>query len=255
MKRKKGFGIVAIILILMMGACGCTMNNSDLPSNSASEITLNERQKNILLEQGLPTNVNELTDSQQKAIVEIETMLQYAEEKYNSSFSYAGYTLASSLEKEHMRAYPSGGDKQTESFTITKTSTGYEDDYISVAATNSFSAYIGECVTSYLSGAEAKVFSEITKTSLIEIPTDYSLFDGNVESSIWIFIDGGAFNIDQMAQFKEEFSNSMKEHSLYCTAQIILLNEGRIAYLTRYNYTDYLSEEYYMSREIVYIKK
>lgn len=253
MKRKKGFGIVAIIL--MIGACGCTMNNSDLPSNSVSEITLNERQKNILSEQGLPTNVNELTDSQQKAIVAIEAMLQYAEEKYNSSFSYAGYTAASALEKEHMRAYPSGGDKQTESFTITKTSTGYKDDYISVAATNSFNTYIEECATSLLNGSEVKVFSEITKTSLNEVPTDYSSFDGNVESSIWLFIDGASFDINHMAQFKEDFSNTMKEHGLYCTVQIILLNEGKIAYPTRYNYTDYLSEEYYVSRETVYVKK
>jgi hypothetical protein len=255
MKRKKGFGIVAIVLLLMIGACGCTMNNSDLPSNSVSEITLNERQKNILSEQGLPISVNELTDLQQKAIVAIEAMLQYAEEKYNRSFSYAGYTAASSLEKEHMRAYPSGGDKQTESFTITKISTGYEDDYISVAATNSFNAYIGECVTSLLNGSEVKVFSEITKASLNEVPTDYSSFDGNVESSIWIFIDGASFDINQMAQFKEDFSNTMKEHKLYCTAQLILLNEGKIAYPTKYNYTDYLSEEYYLSRETVYVKK
>ncbi len=255
MKLKKCFGIVAITIILMMGECGCTMNNSDLPSYSVSEFTLNERQKNILSEQGLPTNVDELTDSQQKAIVAIESMLQYAEEKYNSSFSYAGYTAASTLEKEHMRAYPSSGDKQTESFTITKTSTGYKDDYISIAANNSFNAYVGECITSLLNGTEAKVFSEITKTSLLEVPTDYTNFDGNVESSIWIFIDGASFDVNQMEQFKEDFNNTMREHNLFCTAQIILLNEGKIVYPTRYNYTDYLSEENYVSRETVYVKK
>lgn len=42
---------------------------------------------------------------------------------------------------------------------------------------------------------------------------------------------------------------------MFLPCLIYRLNEGKIAYPTRYNYTDYLSEEHYVSRETVYEKK
>ena len=45
-------------------------------------------------------------------------MLCYVEEKYNTSFSYAGYIAASTLEKEHMRAFPTSGDIEVDSLMI-----------------------------------------------------------------------------------------------------------------------------------------
>lgn len=121
MKRNVGFGIIVSFIILMTGVCGCMMNNSDLPGNAESEAFLNQRQKDILAEQGLPTEYQELSVSQQRAIV--------------------------------------------------------------------------------------------------------------------------------------EFGDYLAEHQLYGMAQIILLKDGKIAYLTKYNFTDYLSEEYYTVRETLYVNK
>ena len=95
MKRNVGFGLIVSLIILMMGVCGSTMNNSDLPSNTESKVFLTQRQKDILTEQGLSTEYTELSASQQKAIVAIEEMLSYAEKKYKTSFSYAGYSAQS----------------------------------------------------------------------------------------------------------------------------------------------------------------
>ena len=36
------------------------------------------------------------------------------------------------LEKEHMRAFPTSGDIEVDSFTITRTDDGYEDDFINI---------------------------------------------------------------------------------------------------------------------------
>ena len=47
----------------------------------------------------------------------------------------------------------------------------------------------------------------------------------------------------------------LAEHELYGMVQLILLNEGEIPYLTKYNYTDYLSDERYIVREIWYVEK
>ena len=255
MKKNIVFGIIASFIILMIGVSGCTMNNSDLPNNIESKVSLNQRQKEILTEQGLSTEYTELSTSQQKAIVAIESMLCYAEEKYNTSFSYAGYSAQSSLEKEHMCAFPTSGDKETESFTITKTDAGYEDDYINVASNEVFVSYVSEGIKSILPNTEIKVFAEITKTSLTEVPTEDTQLNGNVESSLWVFIDGATFGEEDLSNFKTNFSEYLIEHQLYGMVQIVLLKDDKIAYPTKYNYTDYLSETYYSVRETLYVNK
>lgn len=255
MKRNVGFGIIVSLIILMMGVCGCTMNNSNLPSNTESEVILTQRQKDILTEQGLSTEYTELSASQQKAIVAIEEMLSYAEKKYNTSFSYAGYSTQSSLEKEHMRAFPTSGDKETDSFTITKTDAGYEDDYVNVAANAIYVAYVCDGIKAILPNTEIKVFAEITKTSLVEVPTVDTDLQGKVESSLWVFIDSATFSEQDLSKFQTDFNEYLTEHQLYGMAQLILLKDGKIAYPTKYNYTDYLSEEHYVARETLYVNK
>lgn len=255
MKKRLGFGAIVILIILMIGMCGCNMNNSDLPNNAESKVSLNQRQKDILAEQGLPTDYSELSVSQQRAIVAIEEMLLYVENKYSTSFSYAGYTAQSALEKEHMRAFPTSGDMETDSFTITRTDDGYADDFINTAANTMFASYVCESVKSLAPNTEIKVFTEITETSLLEVPTDVADFDGQVESSLWIFVDGTTFAEQDLSTFKSQFTEFMKEHKLYGMAQVIFLKEGKIAYPTKYNFTDYLSDDHYVSRETLYINK
>lgn len=244
---------IVSLIILMMGVCGCTKNNSDLPSNTESEVSLTQRQTDILTEQGLSTEYTELSASQQKAIVAIEEMLSYAEKKYNTSFSYAGYIAQSSLEKEHMRAFTTSGDKETDSFTITKTDAGYEDDYVNVAANAIYVAYVCDGIKAILPNTEIKVFAEITKTSLVEVPTVDTDLQGKVESSLGVFIDSTTFGVQDLSKFKTDFNEYLIEHQLYGIAQLILLKDGKIAYLTKYNYTDYLSEEHYAARETLYV--
>lgn len=255
MKRNIGFRILASLIFLMIGVCGCTMNNSDLPSNTELEVSLSQRQKDILTEQGLSTEYTELSASQRKAIVSIENMLCYAEEKYNTSFSYASYSAQSALEKEHMRAFPTSGDKETESFTIIKTDTGYEDDYLNVAANAMFISYVSDGIKNILPNTNIKVFAEITEASLDEVPTADTELRGKIESSLWIFIDGSTFEEQDLSNFKANFNEYLVGHQLYGMVQLILLKDGKIAYPTKYNYTDYLSKEYYTKRETLFVNK
>lgn len=154
-----------------------------------------------------------------------------------------------------MRAFPTSGDKETDSFTITKTDAGYEDDYINVAANAIYVAYVYDGIKTILPDTEIKVFAEITKTSLVEVPTVDTDLQGKVESSLWIFIDDATFSGHDLTEFKAKFNDYLTEHQLYGMAQLVLLNDGKIAYPTKYNYTDYLSEEHYVVREILYVNK
>ncbi len=255
MKKNIGYGIIIALLVLMVGLCGCRNNNFEASSNSEPEVTLSQRQIDILTEQGLPTEYAELSVLQQDAIIEIENMLCYAEEKYNTSFSYVGYSPQTSLEQEHMRAYPTSGNKETDSFTITKTDTGYEDDYINVAANAMFVSYVYDGVKTLLPDTEIKVFAEITNTSLTEteVPTVDTDFSGKVESSLWVFIDGATFSEQDLNIFKTDFNEYLTDHQLYGMARLILLNDNEIAYLTKYNYTDFLSDKHCVEQETLYV--
>ena len=254
MKRSIGYGIIIALLVLVVGLCGCRSNNNfESSTNSELEITLTQRQIDILTEQGLPTEYTELSTSQQKAIVEIENMLCYVEEKYNTSFSYAGYSPQTSLEQEHMRAYPTSGNKETDSFTITKTNIGYEDDYINVAANAMFVSYVYDGIKTLLPDTEIKVFAEITNTSLTEVPTVDTDFSGKVESSLWVFIDDATFGGQDLSDFKTDFNEYLTDHQLYGMVRLILLNSNEITYLTKYNYTDFLSDEHYVEQETLYV--
>ncbi len=88
-----------------------------------------------------------------------------------------------------------------------------------------------------------------------EVPTVDTDLQGKVESSLWVFIDSATFSEQDLSKFKADFNEYLTEHQLYGMAQLILLKDGKIAYPTKYNYTDYLSEEHYAARETLYVNK
>ena len=110
MKIVKKIMIIGMVLIIGIGVCGCGMkkNNSNESKNitlkSKPELVLNERQKEILEEVGLPTDAEKLDSSQQEAIIAIDEMLTAVEKKYNRSFSYSGYVEQGPLESEYLMA-------------------------------------------------------------------------------------------------------------------------------------------------------
>ena len=91
------------------------MNN-----HSETKISLTERQTEILSAMSLPTEYEALTWTQKKAIVAIEEMLQAVELKYGREFAYAGYTAKGILEPEQLWAYPVDGNRETETFVVTR---------------------------------------------------------------------------------------------------------------------------------------
>ena len=68
-----------------------------------------------------------------------------------------------------------------------------------------------------------------------------------------VFIDGADLSEQDFREFETDFKEYLTGHQLYGTAQLILLKADQLVYLTKYNYTDYLSEEYYTLRETLYV--
>ncbi len=254
MKKKSLVWLILSLTILVIGVCGCMNKQTDSAGSGENKVTLSQRQKDILAQQGLPTEYDALPAHQQRAIVAIEEMLSYAEAKYDMAFSYAGYAETGPMEAEHLRAYPSAGHMAVDTFTITKTETGYEDDFVLVAAGPRFAAYVQEQLQGFLPQAGIKVYAQVTETSLSEVPTAETVLDGKVDGSVWIFVDGEACSGEAFTAFQQQAADFMQEHQLYGMMQFILLKEGNLIYLTEYNYTDYLSPEHYDSRETLYSK-
>ncbi len=255
MKIVKKIMIIGTVLIIGIMVCSCGMkkNNSGESKNitlkSKPEIVLNERQKEILEEVGLPTDAEKLDSSQQEAIIAIDEMLTAVEKKYNRSFSYSGYVEQGPLESEYLMAYPSDGNPRTDSFEVRKTDNGYEDDYMNVAIRDDYAKYVEEIITSNLHNEHIRVFTEIYTTELTSVPENKQDYKGKVSSwkAVFLYLTDN----DEIPKYVQSIQEILKNENLKYDCEVIFLKEDVIDKLTEYNYEDYLSSDYYVQKEAV----
>lgn len=252
MKRRKKIIILGIIAIIGIGVCGCNMKkNTD--NAKKSELVLNERQKEILEEAGLPTNPEELTSSQKRAIVAIDEMLCEVENKYNISFSYSGYIAPGPLENEQLIAYPTDGNEEEDSFTVTRTKVdgkySYEDEYVNVVAKRRYMTYILEYCQTQLGEENVKVYSIVTKIKDKEMLLETEQIDFNVSGESCIFVDGAKITEDDYNCFMSNYKAWLEEHGIDDDTDFILLKEDVIEDVSSYSYTEYLASEYCLRRD------
>ena len=234
-------------------------NKKNKMSTKVAELVLNERQKEILEEVGLPTDVEELEYSQKRAIIAIDEMLTAVEEKYNRSFSYAGYVAPGPLEYEHLIAYPSDGAMSFDSFEVRKVEgedgTEYEDDYMNVAIRDDFSEYMTQIASEVFQTESVKVFSNVTYTTLKEVPVDEEMYNGAVSSINSIYVDGTSINLEEFQTYLKELEKKLHESRLDSDCAVICLKANQIENLSRVNYPDYTNPDYYIKRERIIVNE
>lgn len=230
------------------------MNN-----HTEAAISLTERQVEILAAEGLPGEYEALTWTQKKAIIAIEEMLQAVEQKYGREFAYAGYAAKQRLEPECLRAYPVGGDRKKETFIASRKTvngeTVFRDNHLLIASEEKFSRYIESEFKMLAALEEIKVYSTLTELTTDSMPDDHKEFDGRTAAEILIFLDRTSCSAEQLKGIIHSFTAWMREHRIYGAVQYILLKESILPILDRYNYTDYLSENYYQAREFSYLNR
>ena len=94
MKKVIIIGICTLMLLVLVFAYKFSkMTGKGIGMDNTEEITvvLNERQKKILEQEGLPTVYEELDFAQKSAIESIELLLQQLEKKYGDHFAYIKY--------------------------------------------------------------------------------------------------------------------------------------------------------------------
>lgn len=119
-------------MLIIMNSCSVNETvNSNASNEGDKKMTLNERQISICEDMGLATNYDALTDQQKKCIVRIEELLQYLDNKYDTTFNYLGYkeAFAPVYQKETLEAY-SDEFSEYEYTTLTVEKNGsFIDDY------------------------------------------------------------------------------------------------------------------------------
>lgn len=105
---------------------------------------LNDRQKDILIKENLPTEYEELTLNQKIAIEAMEDMFVYLDNHYpDEEFEYAGYIAPSSIETEQLLV-----DSQYGRVTVFRETEGeekvYSDDYREVKASDVYASVIDD---------------------------------------------------------------------------------------------------------------
>ncbi len=262
--RHAGKSIILLILIILLiiGVCGCTMdlnnstNTSDIAGKEASNVTLTERQQAILLDQGLPTVYDKLTERQKLSITDIEEMLQAVETKYGTDFVYVNYTAEKELESGILTAYPAAGNQKRDMFTVERSTDGsFVDTYMCIAARDVFEEYLMEYVGELIGTENARVYSEIIDTSLTELPVKSVSLSGNTCADSWIFVDGSKISGDDFVQFTNKVVEWLEEKNIPGSVYVLLLEEDTLVLLTKYNYTDYLTGNHILSRQFCNITK
>ena len=97
MKKRLVSMVLILGMLIQFGGC----SGMDLIGKEK----LNERQKKILVENGLSADWKDLKYDQKESITAIEEMLEYLEEKYGKEFEYSGYNSGLSFgDKEELIA-------------------------------------------------------------------------------------------------------------------------------------------------------
>lgn len=124
--------IAGLGLIVIIGACGCSMGKEE----TDEELTeLTEQQIEILEQEGMPTDINQLSELQKYDIQKIDEMMNYMEETYGEEFVFDGYHEPELLDRwDKVYVYRAADTDKTSLITVKrKWENGewvYEDEYL-----------------------------------------------------------------------------------------------------------------------------
>ena len=249
--------IIIFYIIIGLGVILFENSNKNEFDNSIekdTKVILTERQKEILTREGLPSNYDELTYTQKKAIVSIEEMLSAIETKYGMLFEYSSYTGVGYIGSESLTAYPSGYSEYY-SFTVTrKLKDGeyvYEDGFKQMLTKSVFNEFILNYCNKELGVGNVKVYSIVTNIKTNQFPISLQNVAHNVDGDNWIFIDGEFVSKEKYNEFLVNYRRWVDENEISSSNRIVLLNGGILEKLTEFNYTDYFSSSYCTSDEFV----
>ena len=191
---------------------------------------LNDRQKQILVENGLSDDWSKLNYEQKKSIMAIEAMLSYLENKYDKKFYYAGYVSDMHWgTDEELLAYAEGEEDYQLKVKVGRYDNGgFYDNYETVLACEEYRNEILPKVTEILDGLDFIMYTQNPDTGeygdkLIAVSTEIHLKASEIEDAkeqyekIYDYLDSLDVGINRCKLFivKDEFYNEEQERGYY----------------------------------------
>ena len=171
MSNTRRLRLLCLAVVLAVLCVGCGSQSTSNPGGAAVSIEndkgeaymLNQRQKDILREQGLPTDYESLTVIQKSAIEAIEDMLSYLEQKYHITVQYDSYVSSGGGETEHLVASCDAGLITVYRRLVNNTFV-YEDNYLSLTAVPLYEKAIDDFLAGKMGEENIRIFSTLTDT-------------------------------------------------------------------------------------------
>lgn len=199
---------------------------SDLAQDENSS-KLNETQIEILAAEGLPTDYDELTVSQQYTIDRIDEMLSYLNEKYEEPFIYADYIPQELLQTETLIAYPRSTGSGDGKYLVTVKAEGdsFTDDYFDFSVSRLAEELTNDFLAQHFDSDEYKYFALPLACSVDMAEMENCKFQWKYGASNRIFLLESECSIDNVEEFAVEYAKWLYEHELSGTHRIQILSE------------------------------
>lgn len=178
MKRK--LFILCLLFVMSVIFGGCSIPNLILNNKTESyKYSLTARQKQILMQEGLPLDYEKLNDTQKSAIECIEDIFKYLDKTYpKEKFEYSGYVPYSTLEPEHLIVESQYGEVTVNRYVSTGSPNDpptFKDDFKDVKAADIYATVVDDylskkydtddyCVIAYVSNYFGKKYDIKTIT-------------------------------------------------------------------------------------------
>ena len=249
--------IILICIVMLFMCCGYAGSNShavnkdDTTQTASTEneepeenmVVLNERQKQILRDQGLSEDYAKLTASQKNAIVKIEGALSYLEETYKDEFAYKGY-VSGGLDGEYVTAKIADTlpEKIVTVYIVYKDgSYSYSDNYEAEMAEEEYKKEVIEFLSKYFNPSNFQVYVNITELE--------NVGESIVERAVGVplVLIKNVYNEDEVMSAAHAYAEwiAAMENKDGGGADFKVYNNDSYMKMNEFNYRDYLGNWIY----------
>lgn len=232
--------ICLFLILLLLPGCAkntSTHNNYNFETEySAQENyieSLNSRQIEICEQMDLPTNIDELTSTQKKSLIRIEELLQYLDQKYNTTFHYVGYYEKSTLECEKLEAYSDELNEYHYTTMTVEKDGSYNDNYKDVFGGCILEIEAADFLNSN-TDSEFKVFALECRYDGETIPETINDFS-NVTSLTINIIVKGKDKENKLHSYAEKIIEWYKRNNIYGYVNFIMVSDDYFDSVTDFN--------------------
>lgn len=245
----KRIGSLLLVIIMLFSLTSClndnsgnndsdnTKNHSTGEYNSSEgegDMKLTSRQMEILKQENLPTDYSKLNDSQKKAIIAIEELFCYLDNKYEAEFVFIGYRSETALDIESLIVQPKGATP-AESFSVFRDNGIITDNYSNIQLRDDYEEMLEKQFKAHFSNVD--VFSDIEEV----VGSDTNELRSCVYATTGIYAMKTDVEGKDIIEIARNFGNwySAESKGVSCSFSLYVVPDDIFWSLTRFNRTSY----------------